>query len=83
MHTGFMAGHQAIGAFVAVGPSGFSALVFFQMGKAAQTMYDDIKLDHLPHNSPGSDVKFYCANRLPANNLISDNAGEVWFGVFT
>ncbi|KAH9820342.1 voltage-dependent anion channel [Melampsora americana] len=84
MHTGFMAGHQANGAFVAVGPpsglpKGFSALVFFQIGKAAQTMYDHIQLNHLYHNFPRSDVKFYCENRLPANNLISDNAGEVWF----
>lgn len=54
MNTGFMAGHQANGAFVAVGPPGFSALVFFHMGKACRTI-------------------------LPANKLISELAGEVWF----
>ncbi|KAH9810196.1 voltage-dependent anion channel-domain-containing protein [Melampsora americana] len=54
MNTGFMAGHQANGAFVAVGPP-------------------------VSHHR-----LFLSQERLPANKLISELAGEIWFagGIF-
>ncbi len=37
--TGFMDGHQANGAFVAVGPPGFTALALIKLGAKAREMY--------------------------------------------
>ena len=36
--TGFLDGHQANGAFVAVGPPGFTALALIKLGQKAQEM---------------------------------------------
>jgi len=38
MITGFMDGHQANGAFVAVGPPGFTALALIKLGDHARKM---------------------------------------------
>ncbi|KZV65538.1 hypothetical protein PENSPDRAFT_756417 [Peniophora sp. CONT] len=52
--TGFLEGHQANGAFVAVGPPGFTCLALINLGAQARKI-------------------------LPAHNLVSDLAGEVWY----
>lgn len=73
--TGFLEGHQANGAFVACGPPGFTALALINLADRSQEMY--VLMTSQRHlgliNHP--------ENSLSARNLISPNAGEIWYAV--
>jgi tellurite resistance protein TehA-like permease len=70
--TGFLQGHQANGAFVACGPPGFTALALLKLGQQAQTMCV-ISISKLSKSLFNSKIS------LPLHNLISPNAGEIWY----
>lgn len=68
-----MDGHQANGAFVAVGPPGFTALALINLGKQAQVMFVlSMIMSH-------SVTEYISVFSLPAHNLVSPNAGEIWY----
>lgn len=72
--TGFLKGHQANGAFVACGPPGFTALALLKLGQQARAMCVILisELSKFPFKSNSS---------LPHHDLISPNAGEIWYAV--
>ena len=74
MTTGFLDGHQANGAFVAVGPPGFTALALINLGDHARKMYVCApSVSRVPTDS----LHF----SLPLHGLVSPQAGEIWYAV--
>ncbi|VDB94276.1 unnamed protein product [Peniophora sp. CBMAI 1063] len=75
MMTGFMEGHQANGAFIAVGPPGFTALSLIKLGEQAR--------DILPRHGVVADIAgevWYSASVLAALMMFGLAAFLVVFG---